>query len=164
MVFVLEAAFVVAVYVGISAYQTRNLLETDGQAAPPLQGTTLSGQPFGLADRAGRPVLVYFFAPWCVFCAASSDNVERLRRLRDPEALDIVVVALDWSDKREVEEYVRENHPDLPVVLGEPAVASDWQVQGFPTYYVLDSMHRIVRRDFGYSTQFGLWWRTWWVE
>jgi hypothetical protein len=34
----------------------------------------------------------------------------------------------------------------------------------FPTYYVLDSERRIRRRDLGYSTQFGLWWRTWLVD
>ncbi|MGB5332643.1 MAG: hypothetical protein WBN05_08900 [Woeseiaceae bacterium] len=33
--------------------------------------------------------------------------------------------------------------------------------QAFPSYYVLDREHRIVRRDIGYSTQLGLWWRAW---
>jgi len=29
---------------------------------------------------------------------------------------------------------------------------------------VLDSQHRIARRDIGYSSQFGLWWRAWTVD
>ena len=160
---VLELAVFVAIFAGVSAYQTRNLLETDRQPAPPLRGTTLDGAHYDLADNIGRPALVYFFAPWCAFCAASADNVVRLGKFRG-EALDIVVVALDWQDRAEVQEYVDEHGLDYNVLLGGPIVAHDGQVQGFPTYYVLDSAQRVVRRDFGYSTQFGLWWRTWFVE
>lgn len=160
---VLEVALFVTLFAVVSAYQTRELLDTDRQPAPTLRGVTVGGSVFDLAASTGRPVLVYFFAPWCPFCAASADNVVRLKRWRS-ESLDVVVVALDWKDEAEVRAYVEEHELDTAVVLGGPAVANDWKVQGFPTYYVLDSAHRIVRRDFGYSTQFGLWWRTWRVE
>ena len=40
-------------------------------------------------------------------------------------------------------------------------VRRQWQVQAYPSYYVLDSEHRIERRDIGYSTQLGLWLRAW---
>ena len=102
--------------------------------------------------------------PWCKFCAASSDNVTRLRRLRKESSLEIVTVALDWQDLEEVRQYVEKHELDLPVVLGGPQIARDWQVYAFPTYYVVDSERRIRRRDLGYSTQFGLWWRTWIVD
>ena len=162
--FVLEAAFVLVLFIGITAYQTRNLLDTDRKPAPALIATTLEDASYDLSQSVGRPALIYFFAPWCRICAASADNVERLRRWRDEEDLEILVVALDWQDQREVEEYVRKHGLDMPVLLAGPSVAYDWKVPGFPTYYVLDSEHKVVRRDFGYSTQFGLWWRTWLVK
>jgi len=49
-------------------------------------------------------------------------------------------------------------------LLGDTAIAQDWRVYGFPTYYVLDSNNRVVRRDIGYSTQLGLLWRSWAVD
>lgn len=157
----LEAALLAVIVLGVSAYKARNLLGTDRQPAPSLTGVTLQGRQYGPEFRAGRPVLVYFFAPWCAYCSASADNLVRLRRLRADDKLEIVAVALDWSNRSSVAEYAEEHGLNVPVLLGDSKIASDWKVYGFPTYYVLDSEHRVVRRDIGYSTQFGLWWRSW---
>jgi len=121
----------------------------------------LQGQVVDIAASQGRPALVYFFAPWCPYCSASADNLVRLRKMRDASELEIFVVALDWESREQIQQYATEHELNMPVLLGDPEIWSNWKVQGFPTYYVLDREHRVVRRDFGYSTQFGLWWRTW---
>lgn len=154
----------VAVFLAISTFQARNMLSTSGTTAPGLDGPLLRGGSYDIASAGGRPVLVYFFAPWCKVCAVSSDNLTRLRRLRDDDALEILAVALDWQDLDEVRNYVERHELDLPVVLGDSRIARDWRVYAFPTYYVLDSDRHIRRRDLGYSTQLGLWWRTWFVD
>lgn len=161
--FFLNALFFIAVFVTVSTFQARNMLSTSGDLAPAIGGPLLRGGYYDLANSGSRPTLVYFFAPWCKFCAASSDNLTRLRRLRDEDSLQILTVVLDWQNRDEVFEYVDRHAIDLPVVLGDRRIARDWRVQAFPTYYVLDAEQRIRRRDLGYSTQFGLWWRTWWV-
>lgn len=160
----LNVLFFVAVIFAVSTFQARNMLPTSGKTAPALVGPLLRGGSYDTSAVGGRPMLIYFFAPWCKFCAASSDNLTRLRRLRDDEALEILTVALDWQDRDEVRNYVDRHALDLPVVLGDSRIAQDWRVNAFPTYYVLDSERRIRRRDLGYSTQFGLWWRTWFVD
>jgi len=160
----LNALFFVAVFLAVSAFQARNMLSTSGTTAPALNGPLLRGGSYDIAAAGERPVLVYFFAPWCKFCAVSSDNLTRLRRLRDADSLEILTVVLDWQDQDEVRHYVDRYELDLPVVLGDSRIAQDWHVFAFPTYYVLDSDRRIRRRDLGYSTQFGLWWRTWLVN
>jgi thiol-disulfide isomerase/thioredoxin len=162
--FFLNALFFVAVFVAVSTFQGRNMLSTSSIEAPALSGPLLRGGSYDIAAAGNRPVLVYFFAPWCKFCAVSSDNLTRLRRLRDDDSLEILTVALDWQDRDEVRNYVARHELDLPVVLGDTQIAQDWRVYAFPTYYVLDSERRIRRRDLGYSTQFGLWWRTWFVD
>jgi peroxiredoxin len=159
-----NALFIVVAFIGITAFQARNMLVTERQAAPSLRLNTLAGETFDLVDAGARPALVYFFAPWCHYCAASADNLVRLRRLRDEDALDILVVALDWQDVNEVEAYAKRHKLNVPVLLGDATVARDWQVFGFPTYYVLDSDHGVAGRDIGYSTQLGLWWRSWVVD
>ena len=156
-----EAILLVAVFFGISAYQARNLLDTDRQAAPELIAETLQGESFNLAERARKPTLIYFFAPWCHICAASSDNIRRLRRMRDEDHLSILLVGLDWQNVDEIRDYAQRHELNVPVLIGDAKIAADWQVFGFPTYYVLDEQHRVVSRDFGYSTQLGLWWRSW---
>jgi thiol-disulfide isomerase/thioredoxin len=155
----LNAGLMVVVFLAASAWVSRNMLPADGQVAPELRGITLAGEPYDLADANDRPALVYFFAPWCKICAASSGNLTRLRRWRDVDDLEIVAVALDWGLVREVRDYVDRHELNVTVVLGDVNVSRQWQIQAFPSYYVLDDQHRIVRRDIGYSTQFGLWLR-----
>ena len=162
--FFINAALIVGVFVLVTTYQTRNMLATGGDPAPELFGMTLAGERYDLEHAAGKPVLVYFFAPWCKICAVSADNLVRLRRWRDESDLEIVAVALDWADDDDVRTYAERHELNVPVVLGGRDIARDWQVYGFPSYYVLDREHRVAHRDFGYSSQFGLWWRAWTVR
>jgi thiol-disulfide isomerase/thioredoxin len=157
----LNVVLVIVVFAVVSAFQARNMLGTDRQAAPDLQARTLQGIEFDLGAADARPTLVYFFAPWCHYCAFSSDNLVRLRRLRGESSLRIITVALDWQSAADVQEYAERHELNVPVLLGDASISRDWKVYGFPTYYVLDSEHRVVRRDIGYTTQFGLLWRTW---
>ena len=159
--FLLNAAFFGAVFFVLLAFQSRNMLAVDGQPAPELKGIKLDGAAYDLADAGDRPALVYFFAPWCKICAASADNLNRLRRWRDASDIEIVAVALDWNLADEVRDYVERHDLNVTVVLGNRDVRQRWQVQAYPSYYVLDSEHRIERRDIGYSTQLGLWLRAW---
>jgi len=160
----LNAALMLIVFVVVSTFQARNMLSTNRQAAPDLQAMTLDGAEFDLGAADARPTLVYFFAPWCHYCALSSDNLVRLRRLRDETELRIITVALDWQSVDEVEEYAEQHKLNVPVLLGDASISRDWKVYGFPTYYVLNSERQIVRRDIGYTTQLGMLWRTWNVD
>ena len=159
----LNVGLAVLVFLVVSAFQSRNMLAADGEAAPDLRGTSLAGERYDLAELRERPALVYFFAPWCTICAVSADNLVRLRRWRDVEDLEIVAVALDWESEAEVRDYVERHELNARVVLAGAEVARDWRIQAFPSYYVLDERHRVLRRDIGYSTQLGLWLRAWTV-
>lgn len=159
--FLLNAGIAAVVFFALLAFQTRNMLATDGRPAPELRGLTLGGEVYDLGDASARPALVYFFAPWCRICAASAGNLNRLRRWRDAEDIEIIAVALDWGSAEDVREYVKRHDLNVTVVLGDSSVARQWQVPGFPSYYVLNDEHRVIRRDFGYSTQLGLWLRAW---
>lgn len=156
-----ELILLVLAYLMISSYQARKLLDADRRSAPALQSIEVQGGSFDLQNVVGKSVLVYFFAPWCAYCAASADNIVRLRRWRDEDQLSIVMVALDWQSADVISEYVARHRLNVPVLLGDATIARDWNVYGFPTYYVLDRQHRIVSRDIGYSTQLGLLWRSW---
>jgi peroxiredoxin len=160
----LNAGLFVAIFLAATAYQSRNMLEAGDQAAPPLRGMTLDGEPYDLANATSRPALVYFFAPWCKVCAASAGNLNRLRRWRDARQLEMIAVALAWDSVEEVSSYAERHELDVTVVLGDAKVAGNWQIYAFPSYYVLDSEHRIAQRDVGYSSQLGLLWRAWSID
>jgi thiol:disulfide interchange protein len=81
----LNVVVIAVVFAAVSAFQARNLLAADRQPAPELRLVTLEGTRYALADLPARPVLIYFFAPWCRVCAASADNLTRLRGLREAD-------------------------------------------------------------------------------
>jgi peroxiredoxin len=159
--FLFNAGLLAVVFFAVLAFQARNMLAADGQPAPELRGMTLAGERYDLDNAGERPALVYFFAPWCRICAASAGNLNRLRRWRDASDIEIVAVALDWESAQQVREYVQRHDLGVTVVLGDVSVARQWQIQAFPSYYVLNGNHEVIRRDVGYSTQLGLWLRAW---
>ena len=112
---------------------------------------------------ASRPAVLYFFAPWCGVCAASAPQLRWYERFLG-DSTPLVLVALDYESPQQVREWLARHDLDSPVLLGDARTAEAYRIRGFPTYYVLDSEHRIVRRDFGYSSHFGLWWRTRFVD
>jgi thiol-disulfide isomerase/thioredoxin len=38
-------------------------------------GRTIDGEPFDASSMAGRPALLWFWAPWCATCAAQAGSV-----------------------------------------------------------------------------------------
>lgn len=162
--YVAEATAIAVMLLLFYAYQTHGMLPTGEQAAPKLSAISLQGDAINLSTRSSSATLVYFFAPWCSVCAASSGNIEHLRNLKTDSGLDILLVALDWQSVDEVQDYVDRHEITVPVLLGNRQIATDWNVYAFPTYYTLDSKHRIAHRDLGYSTLAGLWWRSTWIN
>jgi len=156
----IEALVFIAILAGVLAYQSRNLLPANAHPAPALSAATLSGASFDLHEDAAPATLVYFFAPWCKICAASSSNINMLRGIRDDQDLRVLMVALDWQSIDEVQAYADRHDISVAVVLGDRKIASDWNIYAFPTYYVLNSKQQVVSRDLGYSTFAGLWWRS----
>jgi len=156
----LELLLVVLVVAGIQAWRARDLLPADARTpAPPLELRDLEGRAWSTQQLAGKPAVVYFFAPWCGVCAASSPQLRWFQRWRGDD-VGIVLVGLDYASLAELEEYARDHELDMPVLAGLPDTAASYRVRGYPTYYVLDAQGRIAGRDMGYTTVAGLWLRT----
>ena len=155
-----EVLLFVAIVGGIYAWRTRDLLPTgDRVAAPAFELADLQGRSWTLDALEGKPVVLYFFAPWCGVCAASSPQLRWFDRWMGDD-VQVVLVGLDWSSPAELAAYAARHDLDLPILAGVPQTAAEYRIRGYPTYYVLDAEGRIAGRDFGYTTAPGLWLRT----
>ena len=156
----LEVLVVILVFAGITAWRARDLLPADQRSiAPAFALTDLHGRDWTTESLQGRPAVIYFFAPWCGVCAASSPQLRWFDRLAG-DSVQLVLIGLDWQRREELEEYAADHALRVPVLAGSPSVGADYRIQGYPTYYVIDSEGRIAARDVGFTTVAGLWLRT----
>ena len=155
-----DVALLISVFVLISLWQTRNL--PDDEHTPPLELSWLDEMRADSVMVSGQTGVVYFFAPWCFYCRKSIDNLDEL--VSSGQLAWARVVALEYESLDDVREFIKETGVNLPVLLGGPQTTSDWQISGFPTYFVIDGDGKIVSRSVGYSTKIGLQARVWMNE
>ncbi len=155
-----DVALLISVFVLISLWQTRNL--PDDEHTPPLELSWLDDMRADSVMVSGEVGVVYFFAPWCFYCRKSIDNLDEL--VSSGKLSWARVVALEYESLDDVREFIKETGVNLPVLLGGPQTTSDWQIRGFPTYFVIDGDGKIVSRSVGYSTKIGLQARVWMNE
>ena len=61
-------------------------------------GTTTTGQEFDGADLQGRPVLLWFWAPWCPTCRSQLPEVNEIAATYKGKLQVVAVGSLDSAD------------------------------------------------------------------
>ena len=152
-----DVVLIITAFLLVSMWQTRNL--PDDEHTPPLEAVWLDDMRADSTLVAGATGVVYFFAPWCFYCRSSIDNLDEL--VASGQLSWARVVALEYESLDDVREFISETGVSLPVLLGSSQTTRDWQIRGFPTYFVIDGEGQIVSRSVGYSTKIGLAARVW---
>src|SRR5215210_718670 len=74
--------------------------------APDFELVDLDGRPVRLSDYAGRPVLVNFWASWCIPCREEFPLFERV--LARPDASDLTILGIVYRDDPDAASVVSE--------------------------------------------------------
>lgn len=117
---------------------------------------TTVGETIGLTPK--QTTVVYFFAPWCTICHASIDNLQKI--YQENEHIDVIAVALDYMDRKDINEFVSDHSLTFPVAYGNEEVKKAYRVRAYPSYYVVDESNTVLSKSMGYSTELGLFLRT----
>ena len=120
-----------------------------GDRAPDFSLVSLDGETVRLADLRGRPVVVHFWASWCVPCIA---EVPLLRAAAEQHADDdLAIVGVIYDDGPESAGAFMEEHSGTWPALVDPGmeVASRYGVFAPPATYFLGRDGTIVARQIG---------------
>lgn len=129
-----------------------------GQRAPDFVGrngdqdvrlTDLDGREIRLADFAGKPVWVVFWATWCPPCQQETPDIRAVYEANRDAGL--VVVAVDVQEPADtIREYAQRY--GLTFTIGVDtyaAIMKTYGVFGLPTHYFIDRQGVIRDRYFG---------------
>jgi cytochrome c biogenesis protein CcmG/thiol:disulfide interchange protein DsbE len=123
----------------------------DRKQAPELDGDWIVPPPVRLAELRGRPVIVNFWASWCVPCRAEAPELARFDREMGERAH---LVGVDFQDaKEDALAFIREFRWRFPNVRDpRGTLAGRYGLAGLPTTYVIDAQGRIARSLTGAQT------------
>lgn len=122
-----------------------------GKAIPPFEALpALDGATQGFNSAAltgtGQPLLVNFFASWCVPCVIEAPTLMLLKQQNIP------IWGIAYKDKPVAARafLARHGDPYTRIAMDEPGrVAIDWGVYGVPETYLLDRQGVVRWRQAG---------------
>jgi peroxiredoxin len=116
---------------------------TIGKVAPDIVGEDLDGTPLKLSDYRGKVVLLVFSGDWCGICRTQYPYERLLLELY--QGWPFAIVGVDSGSSLDA---AKQNHVDQHLAYRSwwdgaqtPAgpIASTWNVQGWPTAYLMDA-------------------------
>lgn len=121
----------------------------EGQRASDFALESLDGDRIALADLAGGPVVINFWATWCQPCLAEHPIL--LEGARRYKARGVTFLGVLYDDDAELaRRYVGKHGAAFPTLL-DPGnhVAIDYGVVGVPETFFLDQRGRVFKKHTG---------------
>lgn len=95
-----------------------------GDAAPGLELSDLQGGKHTLADYRGKPVVLNFWATWCVPCAAEMPLLSEMQNRYKDKVLFIAASVDDEDVKPEIAAFIKKHKGDALTVMTGPTLDS----------------------------------------
>ena len=130
-----------------------------GEAAPNLELRDLKGAPHRLAEYRGKPVVLNFWATWCVPCAAEMPLLNEMQKRYKGRVLFLAASIDDDDMKPSIESFIKKHRGDaLTVMMGATLdTLSDFRVvEVMPATVFIDPEGNIVDRMSGALKRSGL--------
>ncbi|TDO29850.1 redoxin [Kribbella sp. VKM Ac-2527] len=102
-------------------------------------GTTLAGKSFNAATMAGKPVLLWFWAPWCPTCMAEAPDVLNIQQAYAGRIGIVGVAGLD--EQNNMQPFVDRTKTGALTHLADPdgEIWRRFEVTQQSTYVLLDT-------------------------
>jgi peroxiredoxin len=109
----------------------------------PFSLKDLNGNQVSLSDYKGKPVLLFFWATWCVACKEDIVLLEKFSEGKR-DRLAILTVAIDGEKEARVKSVVKKNKITLPVLLDiKERTARKYGVRMVPSAFIINQEGRM---------------------
>lgn len=126
----------------------------EGNHAPAIELTGLSGDNVSLADYKGKTVLVNFWTTWCRVCMTEMPHVQKLHEgfLEQDEDGDVAILSVNVTSQegsaKGVRQYADKRELTFPIVLDSRGSAAEaYRVSAYPTTFIIDG-DGVIRERF----------------
>ena len=126
-----------------------------GKQAPDFTLMTLDGTEVSLSQFRGQPVLINFWATWCLPCREEMPELVRSYESHKAEGLMILGVNLTYSDSLpDVETFASEFNITFPILLDKDGAVAErlYRIPGVPTSIFVTRDGTIERIQVGIMT------------
>jgi len=145
----------IVVIAGIRTWQQRDMV--DG-SPPPLHGMLLGGDAYTLPAKPGVPLLVHFWATWCLPCRAEQDTIAAIAK----DHPNTITVAMRSGSDAAVSSHLAEQGLHFPVLNdSDGRISSAWGVHAVPASFIISPDGQIRFIEVGLTTALGLRLRLW---
>ena len=108
------------------------------ELAPNFTLSTIDGKEFRLSEYKGRPVLINFFASWCLPCREEMPTLEKIVHEYGPKGVVFLGVAVDDTETK-MKDFIARYGVTFPVGLDKTAaIQKSFGIYGIPTTYFID--------------------------
>lgn len=126
--------------------------QDEGERVPDMPIEAFDGSMVSLADYAGQPLLVNFWASWCAPCIAEMPDLEEVHQLTADQLGFVGINTQDTPDKAaELVEQTGVTYDLVRDPTGEFSQA--FSVFGMPSTFFVDADGNIVGRHTGLLTK-----------
>jgi len=108
------------------------------------------GKTLSLSDLKGKVVLIDFWEKNCGHCLASVPDLIKLKEQLKPERFELVGINVN-DTKEKVAKYVSKRKINYPVLLNGQNVAQKYGVTGFPRFFVIDKVGKVISSHVGFG-------------
>lgn len=127
-----------------------NAGKLQGQPAPDFALASLDGKTLKLSDYHGKAVLLNFWATWCEPCKIEMPWFVQLQQQYGSQGLQVLGVAMDDTDPKEITKFTHKMGVNYPVVVGKESVGDQYGgIPYLPSTFYIDRDGKVVDRVYG---------------
>ena len=134
----------------MQAFFNSRVAVSDGEPAPDFTLLDTEGNEVGLADYAGRPVVINFWGTWCGPCIQEMPGLNSSARSH-PEVV-FLGIAIPGDSPQNLRSLARaKKRLDIPfqVLDADALVQQAYGVRVLPTTFLVDEQGRVSRHQVG---------------